>query len=893
MFHPEKLFRPIRDALRRRIEIRDVRRELHSHIEMRIQDNIDDGMSQDDARREAYQRFGNFLSVQKTCIEIKRPGTEAIMGAFINDLRYGARMLVKRPGFTAVAVMTLALGIGVNSSIFSIVNAVLLRPLSYKEPNRLVQFWETNPIKGWNGDTNPCAPANFLDWQRQSQSFDGMAASVSGTSRKVSLSDFYLTGGDQPERILGVNVTSNLFDVLGVSAELGRTFTEEENWQGKNRVVVMSHGLWQRRFGSDPSIVGKTITLNGVNITVVGVMPPWFSFPSKEADLWSPMGWNPNQIAEVRRPHYLRVIARLKPNVTLAQARSEMTGIAEKLEQQYPVTNKKMGLGLAIMKDWAVADASLALYVFLGAVGFVLLIACANVANLLLARAATRTKEFAIRASLGAGRERLIRQLLTESLLLSILGGAGGLALAALCNKLVIMFSPGGIPRLDEIGLDFRVVAFTAGITFLTAIVFGSVPAITSSRTDLNEALKDSGQKGGSSGKGALMRNILVVTEIALSLVLVIGAGLLIKSFIRLQQVNPGFDPSNLLTLTTSLQGNNYSKNSQVLAFYQQTMDRIRTLPGVQSATAVIAVPPKGPAWTSDFTIEGRAPDDYGKEVRHNVILPNYFETMKIPMVSGRVFTDADTSQSQQVVIISEALARRHFGNQDPIGQHMKFSKPEVESPWLTIIGVVKDVKQEGLGAEARPQVYEAFAQDPNQYMNLVIRTSGDPHYLISAVRGEIKAVDKDLPPYDFKTMDEVMSTSVDSQRFTMLLLTIFAGVALLLASVGIYGVMSYTISQRTGEIGIRMALGAQRINVLTMIVRQVLVLVGIGLAVGVGGAMLLTRAMTTLLYDVGATDPLVFILISALLTGVAMLACFIPARRATRIDPLAALRYE
>jgi len=879
--------------IRRRAEKREIDKELRSHLEMRIQDNIDEGMTPLEARNEAYQRFGNLIQIQQTCAAIKDLKSEAIMGAFLHDLRYGFRILYKKIGFTIVAVVTLALGIGINSSIFSIVNAVLLRPLPYKEPNRIVEFWETNPIKGWNGDTISCAPANFLDWKEQNHSFEEMAAYLGGSQRgNNGLSDFYLTGGDRPERLQGMQVTGEFFSVLGVPAELGRTLRPEETWKGNDLVVVLSHGLWERHFGSDPSVIGKTLQLNGSSYQIVGVMPSSFYFAGKDAELWAPMGWERDKVAQQRRPHYVRVIARLKPGVTVAQARAEMTGIASRLEQQYPVTNKMMGVGLEVLQNWEVADTRLSLFVFLGAVAFVLLIACANVANLLLARSATRTKEFALRAALGAGRERIARQLLTESFLLSALGGVAGLILASICNRLVIAFSPGGIPRLDEARLDFRVIAFTIGVSCLTAIVFGLVPAITASKTDLNDALKDAGQKG-STGKGSRLRNALVVAEIALSLVLVIGAGLMIKSFMRLQQVNPGFDTSNVLTMVTSLPSEKYAKDAQIISFYDQVLARIKTLPGVQSAAAVMGLPPLGSAYTSDFTIEGRPPEEYGKEVRHNPITPDYFQTMKIPMIAGRNFTDADTATSLPVVIVTQALAHRYFPNQDPIGQHMKFTKPEVDSTWYTIVGIVSDVKQEGVATESRPQVYEAFAQNDNSGMYLAIRTTGDPHNLVSAVLGEIRAVDKDLPPYDIKTMEEVMSLSVGKERFSMLLLAIFAGTALVLASVGIYGVMSYTMSQRTVEIGIRMALGAQRKNVLAMILGQGMLLVAIGLAIGGVTAFVATSAMKTLLFNVSTTDPIVFLLISLLLTLVAMLACFMPARRATKIDPIQALRFE
>jgi putative ABC transport system permease protein len=583
----------------------------------------------------------------------------------------------------------------------------------------------------------------------------------------------------------------------------------------------------------------------------------------------------------------------LKPDVTIEQARAEMGGIALALAEERPVTNEKSSVGLALMHDWDVSDTRSALYVFMGAVGLVLLIACANVANLLFARGATRTRECALRAALGAGRSRLIRQLMTESLLLSLIGGTTGLILAAMCNRLVVALNPGGIPRLDEVRLDGRIVAFNIAVTLATAIVFGLLPAITNSRIDLVQSLNSRGQRTGQGIGTARTRDVLVVSEIALALVLVIGAGLMIKSFARLTQVNPGFDSAHLLTLKTNLPDATYNSSSKQWAFYQQVLDRLDALPGVVSAAAVSVPPPNGSTYISDFSIQGRSPDDYGKEVLHNVVTPNYFETMGIPVISGRAFSDTDTGRGSLVVIISDALARRHFDGRDPIGQHMKFSRPEVDRTWYTIVGVVKDVKQEGLGLEPRPEVYEPFSQMANNYMNFMVRTSGDPHSMIPAVLAQIKAVDKDLPPYNIYTMNEVLGGSVRKQRFMTMLLAVFGSVALLLAAIGVYGLTSYSTAQRTGEMGIRMALGASQMDVVALVIRDGLKLVAVGLVVGLAGAFALTRLMAGLLYGVSSSDPLTFILISGLLAGVAALACYIPARRATRVDPMIAVRYE
>ncbi len=807
------------------------------------------------------------------------------MGTLFQDLRYAIRMLLKKPAFTAVAVMTLALGIGANTAIFSVVNAVLLRPLSYKQPHSLVQIWETNPLRGWT--VNVVAPANYLDWEKRNNVFEGLAA------YRSSFASLYLTADGEPERIKGLISTGGLFEVLGVEAMLGRTFLPENTWQGNDRVVVLSYGLWKRMFGGNPEIIGQSISLSGITRTVVGVMPEGFYFPTRETELWVTYGWNPNQIATVRRPHMLRTIARLKPGVTVEQARAEMNSIMSALEQEYPDTNTKMGAGLSPLQDFFVEDTRPALLIFLAAVGFVLLIACANVANLLLARGAARSKEMAIRAALGARRGRIIRQLLTESLLLSIAGSGLGLLLAGWSKDLLLVLSPGNIPRIDEINLDGRVLVFTLGMAGLTAFIFGVAPAWQASKPDLTIALKEGGQKVAGSVQSRRARSLLVISEIALSMILVIGAGLMLKSFIRLQQVDPGFKPDKVLTFDLALPVARYEREQQATAFYKEALDRIKAIPGVESAGATSALALRGYNWTGDFSVEGRAPDDYGVEVRHKEITPDYFQTMGIPLERGRHFTEADTADSPPVVIVNSALARRHFKNEDPIGKRMKFERAETEAPWHTIVGVVGDEKQNGLGIEVLPEIYEPFQQHTQWRMTVAARTAGDPDSITGAVRSEIKAIDKDLPAFNFVTLDEVLHISLARDRFNMTLLAVFAAVALILSAVGIYGVISYSVTQRTHEIGIRMALGASSRDVLRLIIGQGMTLVLIGVAVGLAGAFALTRLMSSMLYGVSATDPITFIALSLLLSGVAALACYIPARRALKVDPMIALRYE
>ena len=810
------------------------------------------------------------------------------MGDFLQDLRYGVRMLGKKPGFTLVAVLTLGLGIGANTAIFSVVNAVLLNPMPYREPDRLVQFWETNPLKNWTQAT--VAPANLFDWQKQSQSFDEIAAYMGSDKSGPGIAGLQLTGGGEPERVKALFVTGNVFSVLGVDAMIGRPLREEETWQGKHTVVVLSHALWQRRFGGDPGIVGQNISLNGRNREVVGVMAPDFYFPSKEIEMWVPMGWNHEQIAQLRRPHFLRAVGRLKAGVTTEQARAEMTTIASRLEEQYPDTNTQMSVGLGSLKEWIVGDTRLPLMLFLVAVGLVLLIACGNVANLLLARAAARTREVAIRTALGARRGRIVRQLLTESLMLALVGGAFGVLLAVWSKDLLVAFSPGNIPRLEEASLDARVLGFTVGLTLLTTLLFGLVPALQASKPDLVATLKEGGQKGGS--QGGRVRNGLVIAEVALALVLVIGAGLMIRSFLRLQRVDPGFNPNNVLMLSVALPGAKYPEDSQAITFFEQAEQRIRALPGVVDVGAANVAALKGSGYTNDMTIEGRPPEDYVREIRHKTITPDYFRTMGIQLLSGRFFDQSDNAKSP-TIIVNEAFARRCFPGEDAVGMRVKFAKPTEAGTWETIVGVVRSEKQDSLSAEPKPEAYKSHLQETQSAMTLVVRTAGDPRSLIGAVREEIRAIDRDLPPYNVNTMDGVLYESLVRERFTTLLLIVFAGLAVTLASVGIHGVMSYAVTQRTHEIGIRVALGARRQDIFRQIIGGAMRLAGIGVGLGLVAAFALTRMMASLLYAVGATDPLTFVVISVLLLSVSLLASYIPARRATNVDPMLALRYE
>jgi len=802
------------------------------------------------------------------------------------DLRYGVRMLLKKPGFTTVAIITLALGISANTAIFSVVNAVLLRPLPFPEPERLVMAFLAHPHQGL--DRSSLGMADFLAVRERNQSFEKVAA--------FSFGNFTVTGGERPEQVSGAWVSADFFATLRVAPARGRAYQAADERPESARVVVISHSFWQRRLAAEPQVIGQTINLNSTPYTIIGVMPENFHFAlTPEAELWPVRVVRPPR---GRPPYFNRCLGRLKPGVTESQAQADLSAIAAQVQQQFPDSPYSAMTTRPLMTA-VVGDVRQALLVILGAVAFVLLIAAANVANLQLARAASREREMAVRLALGASRWRVVRQLLTESLMLAGVGGAVGLLLAFWGIDLFRTLGPANLPRLQEVNLDGRVLGFTMLAALLSGLIFGLMPALQSSRAELNEALKEGGRAGTGSHGRKRLRGLLVVAEVALTLVLLVGAGLLLRSFRRLQEVNPGFRPEHVLTAQISLPPARYTEDQKIMAFHQELIDRTKSLPGVQAVGLSMSLPPNLLQISNPFGIEGRPlpPGEARPLAEEMTISPDYFTALGVPLLRGRCFTGADKAGAPQVLMINEAMARRFFPNQDPVGKRLQTGDPSPNSPWETIVGVVGNVKYAGLEAEETPTLYVPYTTPGwvswSRTMYLVVRTAGEPLGLSSALRQQIRALDADLPVANLKTMEQVIHESVTEPRFRTSLLGLFAAVALLLAVIGIYGVISYAVTERTHELGIRMALGAQTGDVLRLVIGQGMKLALVGVAIGLAASFALTRLMKSLLFGVSATDPLTFALIAMLLATVALLACYVPARRATQVDPMVALRCE
>ncbi|HKS41992.1 MAG TPA: ABC transporter permease [Blastocatellia bacterium] len=814
------------------------------------------------------------------------------METLLQDLRYGFRMLIQKPAFTFIIVIALAIGIGATTAIFSVVNAVLLRPLSFNAPDKIMMVWNTEETE--KADQFGVSYPDFIDWRERNQSFEQLAA--------YSTRDFTMTGAGEPVRLRGAMVTDDLFPILGVAPRLGRFFLSEEDKPGA-RAAILSHRMWQQHFASDPQVCDKAITLNGQSYTVVGVMPAGFQFPVQNdpvIDFWMTtaiLQEGAVPLTVQRGNHALEVIGRLKEGATLEQAQADMSAIAGTLGSQYPDTNSQLGARVAPLQTELVRDVRPALLILFGAVGCVLLIACVNVANLLLVRATTRQKEIAIRTALGATRLRVIRQLLTESLVLSFVGGVLGLLLAMWGMDLLIALAP-GLPRAGEITIDAKVLGFTALIALATGIFFGIAPALQVSRTELTQTLKEGGRTSGAGAHHNSVRSMLIVFEIAIALMLLVGAGLFINSFLRLQRVNPGFDTNNALSFRIGLPDVRYPEAQQKIAFYKQLASRIESLPGVKNVAYTTALPLSGQRGSVGFSIEGEpsiAGRPFPYDADYRTVSPGYFNAMGIPLVNGRDFDERDEMMGNPVVIINEMLAKRYFANQNPLGKRINpsFGIDNRGILMREIVGVVGNLKHSSLSAETQPEVYIAYKQNPRPTMMFVIRASNDPNSLVTAIREETRSLDSLLPIYNVKTFDQYLSASVAQPRFNTLLLGVFAGVALILTIVGLYGVTSYSVTQRSHEIGVRMALGATSRDVLALVIKQGMRLTLTGVALGLVGAFALTRVAESLLFGVTATDPFTFIAVSALLIGVSIAACAVPARRATKVDPMIALRYE
>lgn len=857
-------------------------RELQAYLDLETEENIARGMTREEARFAARRKLGNPTLIRE---EIYRMNSLTFIESLWQDVRCGLRMLRKNAGFTLVAVLTLALGIGANTAIFSVIHAVLLSPLPYDHPERIVLVRESNPSRGFPQFS--VAPLNYMDWKRDASAFEGMAS--------VSRGQFSYTGGAEPERLIGYRVGASFFSVLGAQPALGRTFLPEDDVVGKASVVVLSDGLWAQHFGSDPQVIGKSLTLDGQSYRVIGVMPAGFQFPHG-AELWLPSEFTERALSPgARGAHYLTVMARLKPGVSLEQAQAEMTAISKRLEEQYPKSNEGWTSKLVYLNDATVGNVRPTLLVLFGAVGFLLLIACANVANLLLARATARQREIAIRFSLGASRLRIARQLLTESILLSGIASAAGLLLAEWGIRALRTLPPSSLPRAADIGLDLPVLGFAAGVAIVTGLLFGFAPALQITRGAPSETLKEGGRTGSSGRHG--VRSALVVLETTLALVLLVGSGLLLKSFVRLQTVDPGFQYKNVLTADVSLPRSKYSTPAQQMQFFGQVLERIQAVKGVKEVAAASGDPIEGSNLSFAFATKeliSLSPADQ-PSAGYYVVSPSYFHTLGIPLLAGRYFTREDSASSPRVAIISKSVAERFFHGKNPIGQSLFIGvgAPTKEPLWREIVGVVGDVKDDGLGEAGTMATYEPYTQQAWSEMNLFVRSDVDPSRLAGMLRSQVISVDKDQPVAEIATGEQIMSEAVARPQLRTLLLGLFAGLALVLASLGIYGVMSNTVAQRTHEIGVRIALGAGRRTVLRLVLGNGMLLTLLGIAFGTAGAFALTRLMRGFLFHVTPTDPATFAEVALFLFLVALLASYIPARRATQVDPVVALRYE
>jgi len=882
-----KIFRNVtaglKELMRRNKSESDLSEELKAYVQDAAEAKVRAGATPEDALRSARLEVGGMETVKH---QVRAVGWEFGLEVFVQDVRYGVRMLLKSPLFTAVAVTTIAIGIGANTAMFSLVDAILLRPLPYPNPERLV-------VAGTNqrGESamSPMGTADFLAWRDRQQSFEQVA--VLGGDR-----GFAWSGMGEPERILGVDVSANFFSIFGVAPLRGRGFHPGEDGPGAPGVVVIGEQFWRNHLDSDPNVLNRTLMLDGKQYTIVGVMPANFRFPPREpVDLWAIRTFNP---PTSRPPFGLHAFGRLKPGVSMRQAGAELNDIVAQVNAQYPSSTPLAGIMMP-MKEWMVSEVSTALLVLLGAIGLLLLIAVVNVANLLLARATVRQREVAVRMALGASRKRVVRQLLTESAVLSLLGGVLGLLLAYFAVRAFLAFGPGEMPRLNEVGINAGVLLFTFVVCVGSGILFGLAPALETSRAAFSDPLKDT-NRSSSSASAHRTHRALLVFQVALALLLMIGSGLLIRSFVRLGDVSPGIQPDHVITATISL-SNKYS-DPQIAPFWRQFLEKVQALPGVKAAGITMSLPPNLLAITNPFTVEGQDYDPHRKLqlAEEMSVSPDYFRALGIPLIRGRFFSPSDRVEGEKdpmIVIINESMAKQYFGGKDPIGGRIQTGDPDPRSPWETIVGVVGDVKYSGLDSGPQPTVYVPYNENSwvgwSYAMYLVVRSSGNAPQIVPAIRAQLATMDNTPPLARVRTMDELLDESLTQQRFRTWLISGFAALALLLSAIGIYALISYSVSQRTREIGIRVALGAQRSNVLGMVLKEGLKLLLFGLLLGWIGALGATRVMRSLLYSTSATDALSFVATSITLIVVALLACYIPARRATKVDPMVALRYE
>ena len=858
--------------------------EIRFHLELETEKNLRLGMSPADARRLAVAHFGGVQRVREEHRDVRRLQW---IEDFAGDVRFALRTLRRTPALATAAIVTLTLGIGANVAIFSAVNAVVLRPLPFPAQDRLMVITEENPEKHWHLQT--AAPANLLDWRAGVSDFEDVTGYVDGLGRST------LTGRGEPQLLNASYVMGNFFSTLGARAALGRALTFDDTWRGGSRVIVLSDRGWREHFAADPSIVGKSATIDGATFEIVGVMPPSFAYPRDEVDCWQSIGWDKAKTGNVsfRRAHYMRAVARLKAGATQAHANAQLQAVVERLKREYPETNKFMGAAMMPLHDYLIGDTRLPLFILLTSVGFLLLIACANVGNLLLVQAAGREREAALRLALGAGRARLIRQALTESLVLSIVGGACGLALGWAATRALVYLQPRDMLRVRDFGVDSSVLVYVVAITVLSALIFGIAPALWTRHRNPSDSLKEGG-RGGAHGRGVRRwGDILVVSEVALALLMTVGAGLLVRSFLQVRRVDAGFDPRGLLSASVELNAR-YDTSTKVTAFINAFEERVRAIPGVTAAALESNTPFNGTGYTSDFIAYGRPEGGYGTEIGNRSVTPNYFATMKVPVLRGRTFGPEDRAGSTPVLVINEALADSYFKGQDPIGQRIALDKvPTPKSTWYTIVGVVGSEHTDALDVAPRIEVFHAESQEPREFMVVLLRTNGDPAALTPALRGVLRDLDPTLALAEVAPVERLRDQSLARARFLTTLLFAFAVIGLLLAIVGVYGVLAHVSRNRTREMGIRIALGAQAGQVRWLVVRQGVRLTVIGLVVGGVVALFATRAMTKLLFNVAPNDPLTMVGVALILAATSTCAAWIPALKASRADPSLALRAD